>query len=84
MHIGRDSGGSKPNYPPKPDGFFSTVTFTDELLGYLAERKASSELSTKPFFAYFCFTAVHFPLQADKDRIAKYRGVYDDGPVELR
>ena len=74
----------KPNFPASPDGFFSTVTFTDELLGYFAERKASKVLSSKPFFAYYCFTAVHFPLQASKDRIAKYRGYYDDGPQALR
>ena len=72
------------NFPPKPDGYFSSVTFTTKLLSYLEERKSNPELKSKPFFAYHAFTAPHFPLQASKERIAKYRGMYDDGPRALR
>ena len=72
------------NFPTKPDGFFSTETFTTKMLSYLEERQSSPALRSKPFFAYHAFTAPHFPLQASKERIAKYRGVYDDGPGALR
>lgn len=53
--------------------------FADKLIGYLAERD-----TTKPFFGYLTFTAPHWPLQADPAVVAKYKGMYDDGPDELR
>lgn len=36
------------------------------------------------FFAYLPFTAPHWPLQAPAEVIAKYKGMYDDGPEALR
>jgi arylsulfatase len=33
----------------------------------------------KPFFAYLAYTAPHWPLQAPRESIAKFRGWYDDG-----
>ena len=30
------------------------------------------------------YTAPHWPYQAPQDKIAKYNGVYDNGPEELR
>jgi arylsulfatase len=75
---------SETNFPKKEGGFYSTETFTDELLGYLKERKESTELSEKPFFAYYAFTAPHWPLQAKKEYRDKYKGMYDDGPLALR
>ena len=60
------------------------MSFTNELLGYLAERQSTPALKEKPFFAYYCFTAPHWPLQADKHRRDVYKGVYDEGPAALR
>lgn len=37
-----------------------------------------------PFFAYLPFSAPHWPLQAPKEHINHYRGVYDEGPEVLR
>ncbi|MCB1632890.1 MAG: sulfatase-like hydrolase/transferase, partial [Pseudomonadales bacterium] len=34
--------------------------------------------------AYLAFTAPHWPLQAPRDLIEKYRGRYDEGPDALR
>ncbi|KAL1856886.1 hypothetical protein VTK73DRAFT_8218 [Phialemonium thermophilum] len=65
-----------------PEDFYSTKTFTDELLSYLRSR--TSEEKAKPFFSYLAFTAPHWPLQAPREVIEKYRGVYDDGPSALR
>lgn len=65
-----------------PKDFYSTDSFTDELLGYLGDRNERGE--SKPFFAYLPFSAPHWPLQAPLEVIQKYRGMYDDGPEVLR
>lgn len=65
-----------------PEEFYSTRTFTDEFLSYLKNRTIEEE--SKPFFAYLPFTAPHWPLQADKDVIERYKGFYDEGPAKLR
>ncbi|KAF2143938.1 uncharacterized protein K452DRAFT_268447 [Aplosporella prunicola CBS 121167] len=65
---------------PKP--FYSSTTFTEKLIGFLDER--TGEEREKPFFAYLPFTAPHWPLQAPREKIDKYRGQYDDGPHALR
>ncbi|KAJ9149357.1 Arylsulfatase [Pleurostoma richardsiae] len=65
-----------------PEDFYSTKTFTDNLLDYFSER--SPEEREKPFFAYLAYTAPHWPLQAPQDEIAKYKGKYDEGPEALR
>ncbi|KAF7557692.1 hypothetical protein G7Z17_g451 [Cylindrodendrum hubeiense] len=65
-----------------PAEFYSTDSFTEELLGYLRDRDARNE--TRPFFAYLPFSAPHWPLQAPPNVVDKYRGIYDDGPEVLR
>ncbi|SPO01820.1 probable Arylsulfatase [Cephalotrichum gorgonifer] len=62
-----------------PKDFYSTTTFTDKLVDYIS--KSDSE---KPFFSYLAFTAPHWPLQAPREVIHKYRGLYDEGPGVLR
>jgi arylsulfatase A-like enzyme len=72
----------KPNPTNDPKGFYSTDSYTDNLLDWLKDR--SPDDSEKPFFAYLPFLAPHWPLQcADADR-DRYEGVYDDGPEALR
>lgn len=63
-----------------PKDFYSTTTYTDQMIEYLSERKDPDQ----PFFAYLPFTAPHWPLQADRETINKYKGRYDDGPEALR
>lgn len=65
-----------------PEDFYSTKSYTDRLIQYFEER--SDEDKEKPFFAYLAYTAPHWPLQAPRGVIEKYRGFYDDGPEELR
>jgi len=65
-----------------PKDFYSTTSFTDQLIDYLSEHE--KEDSEKPFFAYLAFTAPHWPLQAPASQIEKYKGVYDEGPDVLR
>ncbi|KAI0478461.1 alkaline-phosphatase-like protein [Xylariaceae sp. FL0804] len=64
-----------------PEDFYSTRSFTDRMLKFLEERDAQEK--EKPFFAYLPFTAPHWPLQAPRERVQKYAGVYDDGPDAL-
>ena len=65
-----------------PKDFYSTKSFTDRMISFLDER-TDSEME-QPFFAYLPYTAPHWPLQAPKDVIAKYRGIYDGGPDALQ
>ncbi|ROV94221.1 hypothetical protein VSDG_05686 [Cytospora chrysosperma] len=65
-----------------PPDFYSTTAFTDNMIRYLEDR--TPEDKERPFLAYLAYTAPHWPLQAPQDVIARYRGVYDDGPEALR
>lgn len=64
-----------------PAGFYSTDYFTDRLIEFFEERAPDDP---RPFFAYLPYSAPHYPLQAPDAEIAKYRGVYDEGPDVLR
>lgn len=65
-----------------PKDFYSTNSFTDKFIDYLANRNDKER--EQPFFGYLAFTAPHWPLQAPRDTIAKYHGRYSDGPEALR
>jgi arylsulfatase len=69
--------------PGVPGDFYSSDAFAGKLVQYLKESRAGTE-GGKPFFAYLAFTAPHWPLQAPKDVIAKYKGRYDAGFEALR
>lgn len=62
-----------------PADFYSSDAFGDKLIQYLKERDQS-----RPFFAYLPFSAPHWPLQAPKEVVDKYKGRYDAGPEALR
>jgi arylsulfatase len=64
-----------------PADFYSSDYFTDKLLDYFRERAHDDD---RPFFAYLPYQAPHWPLQAPRESIAKYRGRYDAGPDALR
>ncbi|KAK7416863.1 hypothetical protein QQX98_004921 [Neonectria punicea] len=54
-----------------PQDFYSTTAFTDKLLEKLKLRTGKEAQS--PFFATLAFTAPHWPLQAPKHVVDKYR-----------
>ncbi|KAK3702386.1 hypothetical protein LTR37_014960 [Vermiconidia calcicola] len=64
------------------EDFYSPDFYATKMLQYLEER--SLEEKQKPFFAYLPFSAPHWPLQAPKESMDKYRGLYADGPETLR
>ena len=63
-----------------PDDFFSTDYYTDRLTEYIGKDHGDG----KPFFAYLSLQAQHYPLQAPKEYIDKYDGVYNVGWDEIR
>ncbi|MCB9373169.1 MAG: arylsulfatase [Microthrixaceae bacterium] len=65
-----------------PDDFYLTDDLTDRAISMVRELKASNP--AKPFFCYFAHPAVHAPLHAKPDDVAKYRGRYDAGWDALR
>jgi arylsulfatase len=60
------------------DDFYSTHAFTDYGLKFLDERDKD-----KPFFMYMAYNAPHYPLQAPKSEVMKYRGKYKEGWQKL-
>lgn len=62
-----------------PEDFYSSISYTDKLLGYLKQRNTE-----QPFFAYLAYTAPHDPIQVPDDWLDRYRGVYDAGPEAVR
>lgn len=65
-----------------PQPWYSSHGYGDRMLQYLKEWR--EDKSDKPFFAYYPFSAPHWPLQAPREYIDHYRGVYDEGPEALR
>ena len=60
--------------------WYSTDLFTEWGLKFVDEARAEK----KPFFLYIAQGAVHFPLRAPAETIAKYRGRYLKGWDTLR
>lgn len=71
-----------------PEGWYSSESYGDILLQYLkdwnVDNSKSDDSEHRPFFAYYPFSAPHWPLQAPQEYIKHYRGMYDDGPDALR
>lgn len=57
------------------EDWYSTRDYTKKMIGYIEQDRAEG----KPFFAYMAYTAPHWPLQAPKESIAKFKGRYDAG-----
>jgi arylsulfatase len=66
-------------YPP---GYYLPDDITDHAIEMIKGLRASD--SHKPFFCYVAHNAVHGPLQAKPEHIAKYKGRYDAGWDALR
>lgn len=63
-----------------PKDYFSSTAYSDFIMECLSEHKADDQ----PFFAYLAFQAVHAPLAAPDDWLAKYKGQYDVGYEVVR
>ena len=65
-----------------PRDYYTTDDWTDEAIGFVKNLRASSP--DKPFLLYLAHNAVHAPLQAKPEDLAKYRGRYDAGWTNIR
>lgn len=61
--------------PELPPNWYSTDLWTEFGLRFVDEARAAK----KPFFLYLAHNAPHFPLQADPEDIAQFRGKYRTG-----
>ena len=57
------------------DDFYTTRDYTKKMIDFIEHDRKDG----KPFFAWLAYTAPHWPLQAPKDSIAKFKGKYDAG-----
>jgi arylsulfatase len=65
--------------------FYSTDAFNDYAVQFIKEHYGEPNKRTnQPFFLYLPHIAPHFPLQARKEDIAKYRGKYLEGFKSVR
>ena len=60
--------------------FYTTDANVDYAISFIDEALKSG----KPFFQYIAFNAPHYPLQAKKEDVLKYKGRYSDGWDVLR
>lgn len=65
----------QPSAPELPKDWYSTDLWTEFGLRFIDEAVAEK----KPFFLYLAHNAPHFPLQADPEDIARFRGNYKTG-----
>ncbi|MEM7503866.1 MAG: sulfatase-like hydrolase/transferase, partial [Pseudomonadota bacterium] len=63
-----------------PDDFYSTEFYTDKLIEYIEESRASGA----PWFGYLAYTSPHWPLQVPSDWRDRYAGDYDEGYDSVR
>lgn len=63
-----------------PDDFYSSRFLVDKLIEYIDADQNQND----PFFAYLAFQAVHIPVQAPREYVERYNGVYDAGWNEIR
>lgn len=62
--------------------YYSTDAFTDNAIQFI--QQTNTENPEKPFFLYLAYNAPHWPLQAPKEDIDKYRGRYKEGWSKIR
>jgi arylsulfatase A-like enzyme len=65
-----------------PEGYYLTDDLTDQAISMMRSVKASDP--SKPFFLYFAHGAVHAPLHAKPEDIARYADRYREGWDALR
>ncbi|WP_299556360.1 arylsulfatase [Seonamhaeicola sp.] len=64
------------------ENYYTTDAFTNKAIEYIDKARAKDK--TQPFFLYLAYNAPHWPLQAPKEDIDKYRGKYMEGWEKLR
>ncbi len=65
-----------------PEGYYATDDWMDQAIGFVSGIR--NQDPARPFFLYVANNAVHGPLQAKEQDLAKYRGKYDAGWDKIR
>ncbi|MGH8784479.1 MAG: arylsulfatase, partial [Cupriavidus necator] len=60
-----------------PDDYYATDDFTDKAIAYMKDVRNSN--AQQPFMLYLAYNAVHGPMQAKEEDLARYKGMYDVG-----
>ncbi len=76
------NGNSVLNIDQYPDDYYLTDDLTDRAIEMIRNTKTANP--EKPFFLYMAHPAVHAPLHAKDDDIARHAGNYDHGWDALR
>jgi arylsulfatase A-like enzyme len=76
------NGNSVVHVDEYPDDYYLTDDLTERALRMIREVRAADP--AKPFFLYFAHGAVHAPMHAKSDDIARHEGRYDVGWDEIR
>ncbi len=63
-----------------PKAFYSSDLIVDRMIDYIS----TDTTKDAPFFAYVAFQAVHIPVQAPREYIARYESKFDEGWAKLR
>ena len=58
-------------------GYYTSTAYADHAIKCLKEH--SEKFADRPFFSYLAFTVPHFPLQAPREDIARYKDKYLKG-----
>ena len=67
-----------------PEEFYSSEFIVDKMIDYIDQGNAHPGQAKQPFLAYLAFQAIHIPIQAPREFIDHYEGVYDQGWHVLR
>lgn len=65
-----------------PEGYYATDDWMDKAIGFISDIR--NQDSDQPFLLYVANNAVHSPLQAKDEDLAKYSGCYDEGWDRMR
>jgi len=65
-----------------PEGYYATDDWTDKAIGFLTDIRNHNP--NQPYLLYVAYNAVHGPLQAKDQDLAKYRRKYDAGWDAMR
>ena len=65
-----------------PEGYYATDDWMDNAIAFVTDIRNHNP--AQPFFLYVANNAVHGPLQAKEQDLAKHRGRYDEGWDVLR
>ena len=61
--------------------WYTTDVFTDYAIHFIDQVRKQDK---QPFFLYLAYNAPHFPLHAQPEDVAKYRGTYREGWAKFR